>query len=116
MPANRYEICPEFEDEDYERIVEWAAENCGARVEWSDKYYNCELGMRSIPELAVWALIWKNGVIGFDHIKENTDENERLARKTAALFIYLWCLGVSPPLADRLATHYVLNVEVRRVQ
>lgn len=108
--------CPKFDHFEYEHILEWAETNFDAKVIWEEDFYSHKHGVRKLTELAHWLLSWKKGFIGFDHLHENTEENKQKARMTAALFIYLWCIGVDAGLADNLATHYVLNVEIERVR
>ena len=101
--------CPEFDDFNHEEILAWASENLEARVEWSDEAVGPK-GRVQGPQYALWSLIWKPGVIGFDHLPKLEDEEK--ARKTAALFIYLWCKGIEASIASRLADSYVRSYTV----
>lgn len=109
----RYAECPEFEDHNFEQILDWAKKTFDAQVSWSDQFTDGET-VYTKPELAYWSLVWKPGFIGFDHLRSKDDE--AAARKTAALFIYLWCLGVCASIADRCASAYVMNCTVRRLR
>ena len=101
--------CPEFDDFNHEEILAWASENLEARVEWSDEAVGPK-GRVKGPQYALWSLIWKPGVIGFDHLPKLEDEEK--ARKTAALFIYLWCKGIEASIASRLADSYVRSYTI----
>jgi len=97
--------CPEFDYFNYEPILKWA----GARVVWDDTFVNGKTGKRTKrPEHALWTLLWDNGFIGFDCIREKKDRKK--ARMAGAMFIYLWCKGVSASIADSCASLYARNV------
>jgi len=94
MSAPDRERSPEFDDFDYEPILEWA----NARVEEYDNH-----GYHG------FTLIWKHGFIDLEV------PTEEKARKAAALFIYLWTRGVYASFAERCATAYVLTYTIRRI-
>lgn len=97
--------CPEFDYFNYEPILKWA----GARVVWDDTFVNGKTGKRTKrPEHALWTLLWHKGFIGFDAIYKKEDRKK--ARMAGALFIYLWCKGVSASIADNCASLYARNV------
>ena len=100
------DLCPEFDDENYEAIIDWAAKEFQAKVTWDDLVY-CGRTKATThrPDLAMWGLSWSYGCIGFSHLRDINDEEK--ARKEAALFIYLWSLGVPASLATHMATAYV---------
>lgn len=98
------EDCPDFDDDDFEPILEWAE----ASVEWSDVMVNPKTEKRTRrPELAHWSMCWKPGFIGFCSLKENTETDKIRARCASALFIYLWCKGVEASVAAHSAEAYV---------
>lgn len=76
------ELSPEFDDFDYEEILQWA--NAKVKKDYSD-----------------YILTWKHGFITFEF-----DEEEK-AKKAAALFIYLWSRGIYAGVADKCAKAYV---------
>lgn len=104
MKELKKEDCPEFDYFDYEPILEWA----GAKVVWEDTFVDGHGNKHVNPKLAHWVLLWRNGFIGFDGIKNKEDEPK--ARMAAALFIYLWCKGVSASIADNCASLYARHV------
>jgi len=101
------EFSPEFDDFEFEPILEWANAKV-VKNEAPDDVDDPEV--RKVLEEG-FSLCWKHGFIGFDGI-----EDEQKARKASALFIYLWTRGVYAAFAERCATAYVLNYEIRRVQ
>ena len=101
--------CPEFDYFNYEPILKWAK----ARVVWDDTFVNPRTGKKTKrPEMALWTLLWTHGFIGFDAISDKKDRKK--ARMAGALFIYLWCKGVSASIADSLASLYARNVKQYR--
>lgn len=96
--------CPEFDHFDYEPILKWAE----AEVVWEDTFVDGHGNKHVRPDRAYWTLFWKPGFIGFDCIRNKEDEPK--ARMAAALFIYLWCKGVSASIADNCASLYASNV------
>ena len=97
--------CPEFDYFNYEPILEWA----GAEVVWDDTFTNPRTGVKTQdPKRALWTLLWQHGFIGFDMIYKKEDEAK--ARMAGAMFIYLWCKGVSASIADNCASLYARNV------
>jgi hypothetical protein len=102
--------CPEFDYFNFEPILKWA----GAEVKFSDKFWHAKTGkITKRPEMAHWTLLWQHGFIGFDCI--STKKERKKARMAGALFIYLWCKGVSASIADNCASLYARNVVMRRV-
>lgn len=83
--------CPEFEDDNFEPILKWAkarvyycdgfVDGKGNKVEGDMSRFNC------------WGFSWKHGFISFETLSKREDETR--ARCAAALFLYLWCKGVS---------------------
>ncbi len=98
--------CPDFDYFDYEPILKWAK----AEVVWDDTFVDGHGKKHKRPSLALWTLFWDNGFIGFDSIQKKTKKDEKKARMAAALFIYLWCKGVSASIADNCAVLYARNV------
>ena len=76
-------MCPEFDESDYEKILDWAK----AKVIYDEGWY----------------LSWEHGVISL-----YTEESK--ACMAAALFIYLWCKGVECGIASNCALSYVRYV------
>lgn len=107
------EDCPEFDDFDYEKVLTWAAEKHEATVTWDDEVIDSKGNRTSSPKYAMWALSWNDGVIGMDHLPHKEDEEK--ARKTAALFIYLWSCGVTAMIAHHCADQYVKHLEFERL-
>lgn len=79
------EQSPEFDDSDFEPILEWA---------------ECQV--------IDWTLHWEHGFITFDVPKDE-------ARKAAALFIYLWSRSVYAGVAEHCASAYCNSYSVRRI-
>jgi hypothetical protein len=101
--------CPEFDYFNYEPILKWA----GAKVVWDDTFVHAGTGKRTKrPEHALWTLLWQHGFIGFDCISLKKDKKK--ARMAGAMFIYLWCKGVSASIADNCASLYARNVIMYR--
>lgn len=100
--------CPEFDDFDYEKILEWA----NAEVVWDDTFVDGRGNKHVHPNMALWTLLWHKGFIGFDCIQKR--EDEAVARKAAALFIYLWCKGVETGVASSCADLYARHIKVTR--
>lgn len=97
--------CPEFDYFNYEPILEWS----GAKVKYSDTFVHMKTGeARKNEKEAHWTLLWSYGFIGFDSIRGAEDEAK--ARMAGAMFIYLWCKGVSASIADNCASLYARNV------
>lgn len=101
--------CPDFSDHDFEKILQWG----NVEVKYNDKFVGSDGEVTSHPELASWVMSWGHGVISFDSLDK---DEEHLARKAAALFVYLWCKGVDAMYADRCAAAYVKTWTVTKVQ
>jgi hypothetical protein len=102
--------CPEFDHFDPDKILSWAK----AEVIYEDTFTNRKTGITEKNEkYASWTLFWEHGFIGFDAI--NKKEDEVIAKRASAMFIYLWCKGVSASIADSCASLYARYVELRRL-
>lgn len=98
------EVSPEFDDFDYEPILQWA----DAKVVKNKLPPKMKKGKLAYLDNC-YSLVWKHGVIGFDI------EDEQKSRKAAALFIYLWTRGIGAAFAERCATAYVLSYKIERL-
>ena len=87
-------LLAEFDDLDFEPILEWGK----AEVIWEDTFVDGKGNKYVRPEKAYWTLFWEHGFIGFDSIRAKEDEQK--ARLAAAMFIFLWCKGVPASYAD----------------
>jgi hypothetical protein len=92
--------CPDFDDDTYENILEWAK----ADVQYADTFVDGRGNVKKNEKLAHWALHWDHGFIGFDSIQKREDKD--IARMAAAMFVYLWTKGVSADLADCMCQLY----------
>ena len=101
---------PDFNDDNYEEILKAA----DATVEYSDEFVDGHNNVSHIPEFGHWSLMWKYGLIGFESMSIKK-EDEIVARKAAALFIYLWNKGVAADIADRAAEAYVQYWNIRNL-
>lgn len=96
--------CPDVEP-NYEVVLKWAEENKSAKIEWSDEFVDGAGNITKFPRMASWTLFWK---YGFIQLYPDPDKSrEILARKVAAMFIYLYENNVEVSLANRLASYYV---------
>lgn len=92
--------CPDFDDDEYEKILEWAE----AEVEYEDShFFATETSVKRVFK-GFWTLHWKHGFIGFTSFFER---EEKKARMAAAMFIYLYSNGVMASIASELAELYV---------
>lgn len=96
--------CPNIEP-DYEVVLKWAEENKSAKIEWDDEWVDSENNITKIPNMAMWTLVWQYGFISVYPDKDKS--KEILARRVAAMFIYLYENNVEVSLASRLASYYV---------
>ena len=90
------ELSPDFDDEDFEKILEWGK----AKV-------TCDYLKDDFP---LWTLSWKPGFVSFWGI---SPEDEQSARKAAALFIHLWTRGIDAGLAERCGNAYAVHYKPR---
>lgn len=100
--------CPSFDDHSWAEILEWA----GAEVSFDNDGY-ADADGNVIEMYNSWGFVWAYGTIGFSSLRHKEDEAK--ARKATALFIYLWCKGVSAPHAERCAEAYVNTWSVRAI-
>lgn len=101
----RREGCPEWDDEYWEKILEWDE----SEVVYEDTFGNDQKGYHKNPELAHWTLYRHDGFIGMMQYKKL--EDERKARRCAALFVYLWNIGVPAKHANALADCYASKLD-----
>jgi len=94
---NIQEESPEFDDCDFEPILEWG----NAKVE--PNYWP------RTNEHRGYTLRWAHRFIDLE-VKE-----EEQARKAAALFIYMWTRDIYAGVAERAAVAYVRTWEVRQI-
>ena len=99
---------PEFDHFNYQEILDWAAENAEAKVEWINTFHRIKGG--NVEETivddkhALWSFYWKFGVIGLDEFKKEQEEEAKMA---AALFIFMYLKGLPASIADKASTAYV---------
>ena len=91
--------------------VSQVIENHGATVEWCDCFVGSDGRTRSWPDQGHWSLLWSKGVIGFDAIPKQDEEQARLA---AAAFISLWSLGLDAGDSEKFARAFAARFKVSR--
>jgi len=101
------EECPEFEDFEYNKILDWLAIDNKGEIVWEDIFISFKDGVetRHVSEkFAHWSFAWKFGVMGFLSFKK---EEEEKAKKTAAMFAWLWLKkGIPAQYAKDFAESY----------
>lgn len=102
------EECPEFDYFDplsYEKIIRWLSDGNKGSVAWEETFVNGKGEKRIDKKLAHWVFCWKFGFIGFLDFKE---DEEKMAQKATALFVWLWLKkGIPAGFAEDLAEHWV---------
>lgn len=96
-------------DYEYENIMKHVEEKYGAKVIWESEFVDGNGNVKVIDEKHHhWTFSWQYGHLGFMSIKK---EDEKIARKAAASFLYLWSKGVSCMYAEHMAVLYAKYVK-----
>lgn len=107
IKAKWAEECPEFDDFEYQKIIDWLAVDKKGDLAWENTFVSYKNGVRTTrvdDKLAHWSFVWKFGFLGFMSFKK--DEEER-AKKCVAMFVWLWLKKKVPAqYADHLAEAY----------
>lgn len=98
------EECPDFNDFEYQKILDWLADGDKGSVVWSDTFVNGHGEEFKDEEFAHWSFAWKFGFIGWDAFSK---EEEEKAKKAVAIFVWLW-------LKKRVPAEYAEKFEIGR--